>query len=522
MKIRKPILQRSITECDIDENEKKKVLILVATNEGDFVDVFSEDISINLLSFLLKESKGLSSSLKAKLSQNILDNHDISNPHEYNNIWETQVNKLGDIVELFTRIGIKKHNADIFFNKKWYPIIVKPRFNSASRYSPAYVSINISVSFMKEEIDLGWNIDTNYLKDAFGRNRKPKLKELFIEFGCRPQTANLNNFLKALDQVDYLLKQQNGTQMLYSGYAISSNRYNISPHKVGSTDRLDRVIIESSLEYDDRSFSYHNNESSKNTRLPYLRVFSFFNKKYFFVDVNDIFKYKYDNQAIKKLFLPSKISTVLSKVFASSSSSMYGDIIKHKHGGMIVMATGNPGVGKTSTAEVYSELQKVSLYSIDISELGTHSRQVEEQLSIIFRRVEKWNSIILFDEVDIFLTKRDDNLERSAIVGIFLRLMDYFQGVMFFTTNRPKVLDNAIYSRITLQVKYPDLDKKTREKIWNEKLNSAGIKCIDGLDSLSEIEINGREIRNMVRLAKIVLDDNTNQNEIINLIKESK
>lgn len=96
--------------------------------------------------------------------------------------------------------------------------------------------------------------------------------------------------------------------------------------------------------------------------------------------------------------------------------------------------------------------------------------------------------------------------------------MDYFQGVMFLTTNRPEVLDYAIHSRVTLRIDYPDLKFSTRNKVWGEKLASAGIKINGKIDKILEIELNGREIRNMVRLSKIVLGVNPNQEDIIELI----
>src|SRR5439155_20768700 len=49
--------------------------------------------------------------------------------------------------------------------------------------------------------------------------------------------------------------------------------------------------------------------------------------------------------------------------------------------------------------------------------------QVEENLNRVFTRVARWNAVLQFDECEIFLTERGDDLERSAIVGIFLRLL---------------------------------------------------------------------------------------------------
>jgi len=210
----------------------------------------------------------------------------------------------------------------------------------------------------------------------------------------------------------------------------------------------------------------------------------------------------------------------LKTVFAAPIETLVGDILDNKHGGMIILAAGSPGVGKTSTAEVYSELQGIPLYALEISELGTYVDSIEKHLSVIFKRVEKWRAVILFDEVDVFLAKRDKNdLNRTAIVGVFLRLMDYFRGIMFLTSNRPETLDYAIHSRITLRINYPDLDKKTREAIWKDKLTKANIPMTDGYSKLADLELNGRNIRNITRLAAIVFPNGTNQEELIKLIE---
>src|SRR5262249_16926287 len=98
-----------------------------------------------------------------------------------------------------------------------------------------------------------------------------------------------------------------------------------------------------------------------------------------------------------------------------------------------------------------------------------------------------------------------EDLERSAIVGIFLRLLDYYRGILFLTTNRPEVLDHAVRSRVMLRLDYPDLDRRARASIWRTMFASAGLTLNGGtLDQLAEKEINGRQIRNLTRLAKIL------------------
>ena len=98
--------------------------------------------------------------------------------------------------------------------------------------------------------------------------------------------------------------------------------------------------------------------------------------------------------------------------------------------------------------------------------------------------------------------------------------MDYFRGMMFFTTNRSEVIDDAVLSRITLNIKYPDLTDDVRKLIWKSKLESAGL-YIDSMDELIKINLNGRQIRNMVRLGKIIFDDKINEQKFIDLIHNS-
>lgn len=171
----------------------------------------------------------------------------------------------------------------------------------------------------------------------------------------------------------------------------------------------------------------------------------------------------------------------------------------------MVLACGRPGVGKTLTAEVYAERSERPLYVLELGELGTTPAQVEENLQRVFTRVARWNAVLQFDECEIFRARRGEDLERSAIVGIFLRLLDYYQGILFLTTNRPEVLDHAVRSRVMLKLEYPDLGRDARAVIWRTMLRAAGLSLTGGTaKELAEAELNGRQIRNLTRLARII------------------
>ena len=169
------------------------------------------------------------------------------------------------------------------------------------------------------------------------------------------------------------------------------------------------------------------------------------------------------------------------------------------------MLHGNPGTGKTLTSEAIAELLHRPLYSISVGELGTSTTDLEHNLSQILDISSVWNAVILIDEADIFLERRSEHdIARNALVGIFLRLLEYHTGVLFLTTNRVKNFDQAFHSRISVALKYPDLDEQARAQIWATFFDFAGIRNIpqDALSELAKHEINGRQIKTTIRLAK--------------------
>ena len=83
---------------------------------------------------------------------------------------------------------------------------------------------------------------------------------------------------------------------------------------------------------------------------------------------------------------------------------------------------------------------------ISAGELGTSVEKLEAQLPLIFQRADKWNAVLLLDEADVFLEQRSlHDVHRNALVSVFLRESEYYQGIMFLTTNRVKQIDANIF-----------------------------------------------------------------------------
>lgn len=85
----------------------------------------------------------------------------------------------------------------------------------------------------------------------------------------------------------------------------------------------------------------------------------------------------------------------------------------------------------------------------------------------------------------------------------------YFRGILFLTTNRVKTFDEAFQSRIHLSLRYDDFGEEAKKHIWTAFLKKAALASPSGVQDLSMGElkqlsakrVNGRQIKNVVKLA---------------------
>lgn len=176
------------------------------------------------------------------------------------------------------------------------------------------------------------------------------------------------------------------------------------------------------------------------------------------------------------------------------------DFIRGKGRGVVILLHGAPGVGKTATAEAVSYAYNKPLFPITCGNLGIEPKAVEDNLTELFRLANLWDCILLLDEAEIFLSpreKRDHNLQRNALVSgtsfskawfphclprcflsaltllvsVFLRILEYYSGVLFLTTNRSGALDEAIKSRVHLSLLYPHLGRRETMSLFKMNID---------------------------------------------------
>ncbi|KAI1765476.1 hypothetical protein GGR53DRAFT_529535 [Hypoxylon sp. FL1150] len=143
------------------------------------------------------------------------------------------------------------------------------------------------------------------------------------------------------------------------------------------------------------------------------------------------------------------------------------DLVRGKGLGLIVLLHGPPGTGKTSTAETIASYTARPLYSITCGDLGDEPHEVEQRLEKHTSRADKWGCVLLLDEADVFLMRRDfKDSKRNALVSVFLRTLEYYSGILFLTTNRVGVIDEAFKSRVHVSLRYPKVKLKATLDIW--------------------------------------------------------
>ncbi|OJD32237.1 p-loop containing nucleoside triphosphate hydrolase protein [Diplodia corticola] len=177
--------------------------------------------------------------------------------------------------------------------------------------------------------------------------------------------------------------------------------------------------------------------------------------------------------------------------------------------GLIALLHGTPGSGKTLTAELVAEQTRRPLLKISTGELGSYGTRIAMEMQGLLTYASIWRAIVLIDEADVFLEARSsgpDQFEHNNLVAIFLKQLEYFQGILFLTSNRVSIFDPAIRSRLHLALQYHAPDAERRKQIWRQQLGrvEAEDKDLD-LDSVVErthrVEMNGREISNAVNTA---------------------
>jgi hypothetical protein len=262
----------------------------------------------------------------------------------------------------------------------------------------------------------------------------------------------------------------------------------------------------------------------------YLIVFHLTKHLRLKVHASQLKKYAYDEGLIDKLVLDED-RKALVKLLIHHRDSKYVDIIGEKSGGAIVMLCGRAGTGKTLTAEVFAESERRALYRVQCAQLtpGDKDRsiaaQLEDELLKVLTRAARWGAVLLLDEADVYVRRRGDDFDQNAVVGVFLRVLEYMNSIMFMTTNRAEDIDDAIASRCTAKLVYrtPSVDEQCN--IWSVLTATAHVKMSKStIRKVAEKypDLSGRDVNKLLQLAMLVTKGKKITSRTIDFVRQFK
>ncbi|KAK6508672.1 hypothetical protein TWF506_010751 [Arthrobotrys conoides] len=238
-------------------------------------------------------------------------------------------------------------------------------------------------------------------------------------------------------------------------------------------------------------------------------------KKWFNLKVDVIQDISWNKMAFESLVIDQSTKDLVVALVSNKIAAEAGtDLMSNKGNGLIILLHGAPGTGKTLTAGNVAEHAEKPLYRVTTGDVGTDPESVEKYLTSVFYLGKIWGCVVLLDEADVFLEERTlSDLTRNALVSVFLRVLEYYDGILILTSNRVGTFDSAFKSRIQLALHYDTLSHQQRIKIWQNFIKRLEDVAYDEIDidelsldknikKLAKHNLNGRQIRNNITTAR--------------------
>lgn len=198
--------------------------------------------------------------------------------------------------------------------------------------------------------------------------------------------------------------------------------------------------------------------------------------------------------------------------------------------GYKVLFYGPPGTGKTLTANLLAKKLNRLIFRIDLSQIvSKFIGETEKNLEKIFKRAEKKDWILFFDEADSLFSKRSsvsnsNDRHANQETAYLLQRIETCQNLVILASNLKDNLDEAFSRRFQSIINFPKPDAEQREKLWNKGFSAkADVSKIDIAALAKKYELSGAEINNVIRFSSLKAIDKGNaiieQDDIVTAIR---
>ncbi|MET8012122.1 ATP-binding protein [Streptomyces sp. NPDC005271] len=192
----------------------------------------------------------------------------------------------------------------------------------------------------------------------------------------------------------------------------------------------------------------------------------------------------------------------------------WGFARRSAHGGVKALFTGEPGTGKTMSAEIVTGMLGLELLKVDLAQVVSKwVGETEKNMETAFRQAEESHAVLLFDEADALFGKRGEvkhgtdryaNLE----VGYLLQRLEESDGLVILTSNLKDNIDPAFTRRFHFVVHFPRPAAAERRRLWRLVFPEEAPLAPDvDLDALARLDMTGAGITAAARTAALAAAD---------------
>lgn len=145
-------------------------------------------------------------------------------------------------------------------------------------------------------------------------------------------------------------------------------------------------------------------------------------------------------------------------------------------GGLHLLFHGSSGTGKTMAASIIAHKLGLRLFKVDLSQVfDKYIGETEKHMDEIFRRAQRGQYILFFDEADALFSKRTnigDSHDKYANVSTsyLLQRIEEYEGMLILATNLMNHFDDAFVRRIRFVIRFQNLNQQDRARMWEKAL----------------------------------------------------